>query len=98
MAEYYIYILTNASGMLYVGLSTDIEGMLEKHRSQSVLSFKANFAFNKLVYLERWRNPEEAVSRLMYLNSISRIKKKELISKNILRNTLMQELKIKKTA
>ncbi len=78
--EYHVYILSNASGMLYVGLTTDLTSMLRKHRSQNVQSFKANFAFNKVEYVEQLTNPNTAVCRFHALKGMNMREKRELIT------------------
>jgi putative endonuclease len=98
MTEYYVYILSNASGMLYVGLTTDLQSMLQKHRSQNVQSFKANFAFNKLEYAEHLSNPKEAVQRFHTLKGMNMREKRELITSSDKTEAYQRELGIKQIA
>ncbi len=98
MTEYFVYILSNASGMLYVGLTTDLPSMLQKHRLQNVQSFKANFAFNKLEYVERFSNPKVAVCRFHTLKGMNMREKRELITTSNANELNERELGIKQIA
>ncbi len=80
MNRYYIYILSNASGMLYVGLTTDLDRIVKKHRAKRMNSFKANFAFEKLVYVEETSDIYHAINREVELKGFTRYKKQDLIS------------------
>lgn len=79
MNKYYIYILSNASKMLYVGLTTDLNRILEKHRERRMTNFKANFSFNKLIYAEETTDIYEAIEREAELKKIPRHKKVDLL-------------------
>ena len=98
MTEYFVYILSNASGMLYVGLTTDLPSMLQKHRLQNVQSFKANFAFNKLEYVEQLSNPEAAVCRFHTLKGMNMREKRELITTSNTQELSERDLGIKQIA
>ncbi len=77
--KYYIYILSNKSRMLYVGLTTDLDRMLTKHREMRLSSFKGNFGLKNLVYVEEIENVEDAVSREIELKSLPFCEKKQLL-------------------
>lgn len=79
MNKYYIYILSNASNMLYVGLTTDIEMMLTKHRERKLSSFKGNFSFEKLIYVEETSDIHRAIEREVELKKIPHHNKLDLL-------------------
>lgn len=79
MSKYYIYILSNASKMLYVGLTTDLDQILAKHRDRRMASFKANFSFDKLIYVEETTDIYKAIDRETELKGIPRHRKIDLL-------------------
>lgn len=53
MIEYSVYIMTNNSGTLYVGMSNDVARRVREHRSdRAVDSFTARYKLTRLVYME----------------------------------------------
>lgn len=80
MTKYYIYILSNASKMLYVGLTTDIDSMLIKHRQKKVHTFKGNFSFEKLIYVEETSDIYYAITREKELKKIPHHHKVDLLN------------------
>ncbi len=77
---YYVYMVSNASRMLYVGLTTDIEKMLEKHRSMNMNCFRGNFSLDRLVYLEEVPDVAQAIQREAELKTSSRDYKNRLLA------------------
>jgi len=79
MSKYYIYMLSNPSRMLYVGLTTDIQKMLIKHREKRMSNFRANFSYEKLVYVEETSDIEYAIEREKTLKSVPSYFKMDLL-------------------
>lgn len=79
MTKYYIYIVSNAATMLYVGLTNDLERILVKHRKQKMASFKGNFSFDTLVYVEETFDINYALEREIKLKKTPDYLKKELL-------------------
>ncbi len=65
--------------MLYIGLTTDLDEILEKHRQKRMSSFKANFSFDKLIYVEETTDVYKAIDREAELKKIPRHKKIDLL-------------------
>lgn len=65
--------------MLYVGLTTDLDKILVKHRNRSMASFKANFSFNKLIYVEENTDIIKAIEREVELKKTPYFKKMDLL-------------------
>ncbi len=65
--------------MLYVGLTTDLDRMLAKHKEMRLSCFKGNFALEKLVYVEEIKNVEHAVNREIELKKLPFYEKMELL-------------------
>lgn len=66
--------------MLYVGLTTDLDNIVRKHREKRMNSFKANFSFDKLIYVEETSDIYHAINREKELKSFSHYKKQDLVA------------------
>jgi putative endonuclease len=55
MRSYCVYILTNKSGTLYVGMTGNLPQRLIQHRQGTPGSFTAKYNINRLVYVEESR-------------------------------------------
>src|SRR5690606_18055167 len=78
---WYVYIITNKpNGVLYVGVTDDIEARVEEHKNKLFKnSFTAKFNCDKLVYFEEYDNGTEAVNREKQLKKWNRQWKINLI-------------------
>ncbi len=63
MRTYYVYILTNQSRTLYVGMTSNLTQRMEQHRAGTVPGFTMQYRVNKLVYFEQTDDPYAAVMR-----------------------------------
>ena len=78
---YWVYITTNRSGMLYVGMTSDLERTLEQHQTKPYPdSFTAQYDIGCLVYAEPYPTAHEAVRRERQLKGWRREKKVALIN------------------
>lgn len=78
--SYFVYMMSNSSRMLYVGLTTDIRQILEKHRSMKMNCFRGNFSLDRLVYLEEVTDVAQAIRREAELKASSRDYKNRLLA------------------
>jgi putative endonuclease len=63
-AAYYVYILASRHhGTLYIGVTRDIRTRLEQHRSGRGSKFVKKYGVFRLVHLETFATPQEAVAR-----------------------------------
>jgi putative endonuclease len=76
---YYVYILTNKSNTLYIGVTNNIERRLLEHHLKPVSSFTAKYKLNKLIYLEEFEDIKEAIAAEKKIKGWTRNKKTELI-------------------
>ena len=49
---YYVYIMTNKSGTLYIGVTGDINKRVWQHKSKLVEGFTNRYNITRLLYLE----------------------------------------------
>ncbi len=88
--EYYVYILTNKSNsVLYIGVTSDIQGRIHDHKNKTFKGFTATYNCNKLVYYEEFQWIHDAIAREKQLKAGSRQKKIDLI---IVDNPLWKDL------
>lgn len=83
MKSYYVYIATNRSETLYIGVTNDLDRRMQEHRSGKVPWFTAKYKIDTLVYFEETSDVKAAIAREKQLKNWSRVKKNTLIeSKN----------------
>jgi putative endonuclease len=76
---YYVYILTNSSRMLYIGVTGDLERRMFEHQNKRVPGFSPKYNFHKLVYWESFGNVNDAIAREKTIKGWLRSKKVALI-------------------
>jgi len=82
MRDHFVYILSNNSQVLYIGMTSDLDGRLFEHvRERLPTSFVARYNLDRLVYYETSPAPGEAIAREKQLKGWNREKKKKLIQK-----------------
>ena len=79
MREYFVYILANKSGMLYIGVTNNLERRLFEHKNKLMDGFTKKYNINQLVYFESSTDVDAAIEREKQLKGLLRIKKIELI-------------------
>lgn len=88
---YYVYILTNDSGTLYIGITSNLIKRVWEHKNKVVKGFTEKYNIDKLIYYEIFQDPENAILREKQLKNWSR-KKKFMIIRNV--NPKFEELMI----
>jgi putative endonuclease len=79
MRHYYVYIMTNKSGTLYVGVTNDLERRVWEHKLGTVEGFTKRYRLTRLVYYESSGDVEAAISREKQIKGWLRRRKFELI-------------------
>lgn len=79
MKQYYVYIITNKSHTIYIGVTNNIQRRLYEHTKPSATGFTARYKLNKLIYLETYNDSLEAIHREKQLKGWTRSKKMNLI-------------------
>jgi len=79
MQNYYVYILTNKSKTLYIGVTNDLNRRLFEHKNKIIEGFTKKYNIGKLVYYETFTDPNEAIKREKQIKGWLGIKKINLI-------------------
>ena len=77
--EYYVYILTNSSRTLYIGVTNDLVRRVYQHRQKLVEGFTKKYNVNWLVYYEQTQDVKAALFRERQIKAWRRSKKVELV-------------------
>jgi putative endonuclease len=86
----YVYILASDFHKLYIGVTSEIEIRIAKHKDEAdASSHTARYNIKKLVYFERFSAMGAAIAREKQLKRWSRIKKIRLI---VAQNPTWQDL------
>lgn len=77
--QYYVYIMTNRSGTLYIGVTNDLERRVHEHKTKQIDGFTKKYHVTSLVHFEAGQDIREAIAREKQLKGWSRAKKLALI-------------------
>jgi len=82
MNTYYVYILTTVSrGVMYVGVTNDLERRADEHRNGKGGAFTKRYRVNTLVYAEEHEQISDAIAREKEIKAWRRSKKDALVEK-----------------
>ena len=80
MREFYVYILTNKRhSVLYTGVTGNLYERVQQHQSGEGSKFTARYNVKKLVYVELFSSPLDAIEREKQIKAGSRQDKLDLI-------------------
>ena len=79
MKTYAVYIMASESGVLYIGITNDLETRVFQHKQKRVSCFTARYNVRKLVYFEFFRDVRAAIAREKELKGWLRKRKIALI-------------------
>jgi len=82
MAEYYVYILTNRSGTLYVGITNNLLRRLYEHKHKLISGFTERYNIDRLVHYEHTPDVRAAIAREKQIKGWLRVKKVALIEEH----------------
>ena len=77
--SYYVYILTNRAGVLYIGVTNDLERRISEHRSGLTGGFSRKYNVTRLVYCEECGDVVDAIAREKQIKGWRRSRKLALI-------------------
>lgn len=79
---YAVYILaTRKDGPLYVGFTNDLERRTAEHKSHAINGYAAKYNIDRLVYVETFDDPSQAIAREKVLKKWRRAWKVALIER-----------------
>ena len=81
MKQYYVYIMTNYSKTLYIGVTGNLEKRIWQHKNKLVEGFTKKYNIDKLVYYELTGDTRIAIEREKQLKGWKRERKIKLIEK-----------------
>lgn len=76
--HYYVYILSSQRRVLYIGITTNLEGRVFQHRTHMFGGFTASYNVTNLVYFETYSDVHRALAREKELKGWRRERKVEL--------------------
>ena len=76
---YWVYLMTNHSGTLYIGMTNNLERRIWEHRTGVVDGFTSKYRITKLVLAEPFSEVRDAIAREKQLKKWSREKKLALV-------------------
>jgi len=79
MNNYYVYILTNKSRTLYVGMTNNLERRVYEHKNKLVPGFTSKYNLDILLYYEQTADVLSAIAREKQIKGWTRSKKIALI-------------------
>ena len=78
--DFHVYILSSKrNGTLYIGVTSDLIKRVWEHKNNLVEGFTRKYNVHKLVYFERYEDPENAIKREKRLKKYDRKWKLDLI-------------------
>ena len=77
---YYVCILTNRSGTLYTGMTSNLERRVDEHKQHVVPGFTSRYNIDRLVYFEQTMDVYAAKERERQIKAWTRSKRIELIN------------------
>jgi putative endonuclease len=77
--QFYVYILSSHSRVLYVGVTRDLRRRVFEHKQGLVPGFTKKYQVNRLVYFETISSARSAFDREYQIKGWSRRKKIDLI-------------------
>ncbi|HUW20519.1 MAG TPA: GIY-YIG nuclease family protein [Sedimentisphaerales bacterium] len=79
MKTFYIYIMANKSGTLYVGITSNIKNRVSQHKNKLIPGFTAKYNITRLLYFESIQDPDSAIAREKQIKPWRRARKLNLI-------------------
>ena len=79
MNHYFVYIMTNASGTLYTGVTNNLVRRVYEHKHKLVPGFTNKYNITQLVYYEECGDVLAAIAREKQIKGWVRVKKIALV-------------------
>lgn len=79
MDQFYVYVMSNVSRTLYIGVTNNLERRVWEHKQKLHPGFTRRYNLTMLVYFELYSGPSDAIAREKELKGWPRSRKLELI-------------------
>jgi len=79
MSLYYVYIMASRSGVLYTGVTNDLNRRVGEHKEGQIPGFTKKYKVNRLVYYESMPDVNVAIAREKQIKGWRREKRVKLI-------------------
>ena len=79
MTAYFVYIMTNRSKTLYIGVTNNLERRVFEHKGKLVPGFTSRYNLDRLVYYESTPDVRSAIEREKQIKGWRRQRKPDLI-------------------
>jgi len=79
VAVYHLYILASANGVLYTGVTNNLERRVTQHKQKLLAGFTKKYEVIRLVYFEPFGDVRNAIAREKQIKRWRREKKLNLI-------------------
>ncbi len=76
---YYVYIMSNPSGITYVGVTNDVFRRVLEHKTGALEGFSKRYETKNLVYYEEFQYIHDAIFREKQIKAWRKEKKRTLI-------------------
>jgi len=76
---YFVYIMTNRSKTLYIGVTNNLVRRVREHKMRIGSGFTVKYNLDRLVYFERFEDVRNAIEREKRIKCWLRIKKIALV-------------------
>ena len=79
MSQYYVYIMASRSGVLYTGITNDLNRRVGEHKEGQIPGFTRKYKVTRLVYYESMQDVNAAIAREKQIKRWRREKRVKLI-------------------
>jgi putative endonuclease len=86
---FFVYVIGSKSGVLYVGVTNDLERRVYEHRAGLTPGFTKKYRVCRLLYFEEFDRPGDAIAREKQIKGWTRARKLDLIHST---NPAMEDL------
>jgi putative endonuclease len=76
---FFVYIMGSRLGVLYIGVTNDLERRMYEHRKGLTPGFTQKYRVRRLLYFEQFERPGDAIAREKQLKGWTRARKLDLI-------------------
>jgi putative endonuclease len=91
---FYVYIMGSRLGVLYIGVTNDLERRVYEHRVGLTPGFTKKYRVRRLLYFEEFDGPRDAIAREKQIKGWRRARKLDLIHST---NPTMEDLNARRS-